>query len=435
MTPVQPRIRAYHYPNGNPYWRVDCRLPSGGTYQKKHRDEVSAQKDATRLIRLYLNAGNQDDWKRYELAVAAVQASDNADAKEIPLPELVRWAAERYVNPAKLKTVEDYVEDLLKLKEEQGRRELTIVELRRCLGIFARQCGKTGVNDFTQVGLDAFVAKHANGPRSLRRWRNHLKHFFDWLCGTSKMSPNPHPVLKKSPITGWPVVSQDDDAIDNIVILTAAECETVLREAAKHNAQRMFAWLFFTGMRPFEAVRFWTDPELGWNAINLNKAVISLPGRSSKRRKPRKIRIRPVLLEWLRHYDKEKYPTWMTTNWRNKYTWSRLVLPKEKLVADTPRHTFISLLIEDGAPWAKIELEVGNTKEMQMEHYAQLVEDPADAKMFWALSPSKIGVFDVPETEWSEQVYATRVKTMLENKAKILHKRNGQSLFDSKEVA
>lgn len=435
MKLVEPRIHAYRYSNGQPYWRVYCRLPGGQSYQKKHSNEVAAQKDATRLVRLYLNSGNQEDWKQYEQAVAAVQACDNPDAKELPLADLVRWAAERYVNPSKLKPIEEYVEDLLRLKLEQGRRELTIVELRRCLGIFAKQCGTTGVNDFSQEGLDAFVAKNANGPRSLRRWRNHLKHFFDWLTGQSKMSPNPHPILRKSPITGWPIVTQDDDAIDNIVILSTGECEAVLREAAKHNAQRMFVWLLYTGMRPFEAARFWTDEALGWNAINLNKEVIGLPGRSSKRRKPRKIRIRPVLLEWLRHYNREQYPTWMTTNWRNKYGWSRQVLPIEKRVADTCRHTFISFLIEDGAPWAKIELEVGNTKAMQMEHYAQLVEDPADAKTFWALSPERIGVFDVPEAAWNDRVYATRVKTVLQNKKRILHKRNGQPLFGEDQVA
>ena len=436
MTRVSPTIKSYRYPTGQPYWRVHCRLPGGDVYQKKHSDELAAEKDAQRLIRLYVCASNQVQWREYELAKAIIEGSENPDLKDISLGDLVKWAAERYVNPAKLKSVAEHIEDMLALKVQQGRREDTLIELRRCLGKFERACGAIGINDFDQKVIDAFVSKQSKHASSIRRWRNHLKHFFDFLTGTSKMSPNPNPVLRKSPIVGWPGVQQDDDSVESIVILTASECEAILREAAKYNAQRMFLWLMFTGMRPFEAGRFWSDPELRWKAINLNKGVINLPGRISKKRKPRKISIRPVLRQWLEHYPESKHPTWMTSNWRDKYIWARQVLPDEKRqVPDTCRHTFISLLIEMGAPWAKIEIEVGNTKEMQMEHYAQLVEDPTDAETYWSLGPEKIGVFDVTENEWKARGRANRVRAILENKKKIAHKRNGELLVPGDRVA
>jgi hypothetical protein len=96
-----------------------------------------------------------------------------------------------------------------------------------------------------------------------------LKHFFGYLSGQSKKTPNPHPILKESPFKGREVVFQDDENGDEtqIVIFTAQECEDLIRQAQLYNAQRMFVWLLFTGMRPVESVRFWRNPLWGWNLI------------------------------------------------------------------------------------------------------------------------------------------------------------------------
>lgn len=192
------------------------------------------------------------------------------------------------------------------------------------------------------------------------------------------------------------------------MIFTAIECKALLEEAQRYNAQRMFVWLLFTGMRPFETTRFWTDPRWGWNLISKDLKFIRVPKAISKTRKPRVIAVSDTLRQWLECY--RAFPSFITGNWRYKYSWARAkALPAEKLKADIPRHTLISMMIKDGKGWAEIELQMGNKKDVQMRHYASLITCENEVKAFYALTPDKFE-HDLPEKEYRKITWGRQVE-------------------------
>lgn len=146
--------------------------------------------------------------------------------------------------------------------------------------------------------------------------------------------------------------------------------------------------LLFTAVRPIESVRFWTDARWGWNLISEDLQFIRVPKAVSKTRRSRVIAISDTLRAWLLVYrDCESF---MTMNWRDKYIdVRRAVLTAAKMKADVPRHTLISMMIKAGYPWAEIEMQMGNKKDVQMRHYAALITSPNEVETFYGLTPDK----------------------------------------------
>ena len=159
-----------------------------------------------------------------------------------------------------------------------------------------------------------------------------------------------------------------------------------------------WAFLFFTGMRPFEADRFW-DPKLklGWASINLvdqqpyiyidNKRVIQKKGLPA-----RKILIRKGFLDMLKVFKaegEERYPM-RVKNWRRIYSdmrkkifGDRLIISREKDEAkDIARHTFASNLYQYEKNIAQVSAETGDTEKTLNQHYINFISE-ADAKNFF----------------------------------------------------
>lgn len=209
------------------------------------------------------------------------------------------------------------------------------------------------------------------------------------------------------------MVFQDDDSGDEtqIVIFTAQECKDLIHQAQRYNAQRMFIWLLFTGMRPVESVRFWSDLRWRWNLISDDLKFIRVPKAVSKTRRSRVIEISPTLRLWLKAY--QYFPSFMTCNWGGKYRQTRKsVLLKDKLKQDIARHTLISMMIKDGKGWAEIELQMGNKKDVQMRDYASLITSRNEVDDFYRLTPDRF------EHDIDEEVYRAVIRRRLANTLK-----------------
>lgn len=403
-----PKITKAAYPNGKPFWLVSCML-SGQRYRKKHDTEEAANQDKVRLLRTSTSGLTAREHVATEQAVHVLKSSDNHDARNKDVLFAVEWFCKHYVDPVKIKTLRDYYYDFMQIKRSQGKRELTIVELERFLGKFVTAFEKANVTMMKYEDMEPWIIANSGGPASQRRKFHMVKHFFGYLSGQSEMTPNPHPILKQSPFKGREVVFQNDEADDdtNIIIFTAQECKALLEEAQKHNAQRMFAWLLFTGMRPFEAVRFWTDERWGWKLISDDLRFIRVPKAISKTRRSRVIEVSPTLRAWLECY--RDHPSFLTHNWRDKYLLTRqAALTPEKMKADIPRHTLISMMIKDGKGWAEIELQMGNKKDVQMRHYASLITSDREVESFYGLTPDKFA-HDIEEVQFRKVMKANQV--------------------------
>lgn len=409
MKAPNPTITKGSYPSGASFWLVSCML-AGKRYRKKHETEEAANQDRVRLIRSGTSGLTGKDHVAIEHAVHVLRNSENADARDKDVLFAVEWFCQHYINPARVKALPDYYEDFLAIKRAQGRRPDTIKEIERVLGQFSADFAQGDVTLMRYEQIEPWIAKNSDGPRSERRVFHMVKHFFGYLSGDSKMTPNPHPVLKDSPFRGRGVIYQDDEEADDtqIVVYSAAECERLIRASQQLNAQRMFVWLLFTGMRPQESVRFWTDERYGWKMISDDLKFIRVPKAVSKTRRNRVIEVSATLKAWLEHY--RQFPSLMTANWRDKYGLIRAeALPAEKLVADVPRHTLISMMIKDGKGWAEIELQMGNKKDIQMRHYASLVASQNEVDAFYGLTPDKFA-HDISEADFRKVTYARQTK-------------------------
>lgn len=415
MKRLNPKITKGIYPGGAPFWLVSCTV-CGKRYRKKHDSEEAAHKDRAKLVRQDTGGLDVQKYGEAERAMYELKNSSNEDAKAKDIVFAVRWFCEHFVDERKVKPLRLYFEEFIGIKRAQGRREATVSELQRILGRFVKDFEMANVANIRFRELEAWIDANSNGPRSRQRVFHMVKHFFGYLSAMSENTPNHAPVLPKSPFEGRGVVYQDDEADEhtNVVIYTAGECEALIREAQRFNAQRMFVWLIFTGMRPFEAVRFWSEERWGWNLISPDLRFVTVPKAVSKTRRSRMIEVSPTLRRWLAAY--RDFPSLMTGNWRDKYRWVRKgVLPKEKLTGDVARHTLISMMIKDGKGWAEIELQMGNKKDVQMRHYASLIVSESEVRDFYALTPDKFDL-DMAESERRKMARENRKRAILINR-------------------
>lgn len=409
MKTPNPTITKGTYPSGAPFWLVSCTL-AGNRYRRKHDTEEAANQDRVRLIRSATSGLTGQEHVALEHAVHVLRNSENADARGKDVLFAIEWFCKHFICSTRIKTMAEYYEDFVAIKRAQGRRDATITEIERILGQFVEDFAQAQAPLIRYEQIEPWIADNSDGPRSERRLFHMVKHFFGYLSGDSKMTPNPHPILKESPFKGRGVIYQDDEEADDtqIVVYSAEECERLISLSQHLNAQRMFVWLLFTGMRPQESVRFWTDPRWGWAMISEDLKFIRVPKAVSKTRRNRVIEVSPTLRQWLKLY--REFPSLMTANWRDKYGLIRSkALPAEKMVADVPRHTLISMMIKAGKGWAEIELQMGNKKDVQMRHYASLIASQNEVDAFNGLTPEKFA-HDVSEEAFRKVTYARQTK-------------------------
>lgn len=242
-----------------------------------------------------------------------------------------------------------------------------------------------------------FIQEYLDSNTSKFHRKKALGTFFKWLCGESKYH-NDNPCLRKNPMKGV-LVEFNSDFSRNIA--TNQEICDLLRLAnsKEYNfSAGRWAFLFFTGMRPYEADRFW-DPKLklGWKSINLidkqpyiyiDKRVIQKKGLPV-----RKINIRKGFLDMLRAFKaggEERYPM-RVKNWRRIYSelrkkvfGKRLTISGERDDAkDIARHTFASNLYQYEKNIAQVSAETGDTEKTLNQHYINPLISEADAKKFF----------------------------------------------------
>lgn len=415
-----PKVARKQYQNGTLYWLVTYSIRGEGQFKPKFDTEELANEHKQEMIRKYMGGMSMKDQELARLALekfGAYQAGDQELAK-IDLVQLVDWACQNYQAPTGM-VVEDLVDDFLAIKRKQGKRPDTVRELETYLNTFAADFKGRGAETFQQIELERYLNKKY-------RWNENrfgtIKHFFAWLSGTSKATPNTNPPLRDTPFRGYITGrnEENEDDLKDIVIYSASECEAILRIAGnpEYNCQGMFAFMLFTGCRPMESQRFWDDTQAyGWNLINWEKKKIRIPSKISKNKRTRYVEINDAMLAWLERY--RNYPTLLPYNWNAKYTNVRKkALKGEKLVKDVPRHTFITQSHEQGISFDKLAVMCGNSRKIILDHYATL-SNKVDSDAFFRLTPDKFECHDLMPDDYIEFVANARNKILSRHSDKV----------------
>jgi hypothetical protein len=399
---------------------VACTLPDGTRYRRKHQNELEARKDRATLISTHGTSVTLEEIEQAKAAILALRNSTSPDVKGRSLLDAVNFFCTHFRDTSRVLPIGDYVAEFLAEKRKQDLRAPTLAELEKFLHKFAADFAGQNIRDIAKREVVETYLTKTHAPN--RNRKAILNQFFNYLAQTAQTTNREFKVIEANPVRLMAHRRRQDRDISAIGILNAREVVAILKRAATYNAQRLFVWLLFTGMRPTETVKFWRTG--GWGHINLGAGVINVNASISKTRTNRQIRIQPNLRAWLEHYRGKNF---LTSNWRDKYGWTKEVLPEDRrTINDICRHTFISYLSRISSGWQEVELQAGNTKTIQLQHYLALVHD--DPESFWGITPEKIGVFDVSEEEYAHKGYLNRRAAILENKKKVRHKKNGELL-------
>ncbi|MBL7223715.1 MAG: tyrosine-type recombinase/integrase [Candidatus Brocadiae bacterium] len=249
----------------------------------------------------------------------------------------------------------------------------SLAHIRELLSFANKTCESITPQD-AQAFLDHIVQTSGphfknNGPRS-KGTRNEAlaacRRFYAWAGATGRLVINPF--AKCRPL------KKDD--VETIVYCTREERDPLLA-AANDSRDGIAVWLaFWTGMRRGELQR------CHWEHISLANGRVVVP--VSKTRRRRVVPLARKLLEKLEPVAKRKGKVVPWSDVFGQWTYqARMLLealvercpdiPQERIRWNSFRHTFGSLLAQDGVSLDKISAWMGNSSAVCRRHYAEFV--------------------------------------------------------------
>jgi integrase len=389
MKPFNPTIYEKQYPHTEtPYWLVKCELPGASKpYQRKHSTLLGAERDRVRLIREVGGGGlSADQAKAHEVAQYLLQ-NCTGDASGHSITSAVEYFIKTYKDPTKTPLVEEAVTEFKK-EHTCTLRADSQEEYNRYLNRLVEGFGALRLSHLTATVL----REHVNAYPSKLHHRKCLVGFFSYCSGGSKKIKS-----ERNWLTGNPAIFikvKEEPKSGNAVILTIAEVKKALLEAIRFGDLPYWVWGLFTGMRPEEIKRFWTLERHGWNKINWSKGVIEVEAEITKDKRYREIIIRPNLRLWLEYFkasNTRMFPACHRLKFRRV---KKAAIAVDKFhIKDLLRHTFISYRVNAfDKNVAYVAKESGNSVEVILESYLELITDESAITKFWSLVPKSFGL-------------------------------------------
>jgi integrase/recombinase XerD len=365
-------------------YMVDCGMMNGRRIRFFYKSATEAETKAGLLRIQRENEGESS------FGMSAYTLADSRAALALLSPHNVtlKAAAEFYVGNMDViresKPVPLIVEELLSAKEQDGRSERYIRDLRNRLEVFAKQFATRPIHEIAANEIDDWLRSLSGGPVNRNNFRRLLSVLFSFAVKRRYALKNP--------------VAQVDVATVEVTkpgILTVDEARGLL-ESATPDFAPVIALSLFAGLRPESEI--W---RLDWSHIDLEERTIDVQ-KSKNVASHRFIRISDNLLAWLKPHAKKRGPLTLENEpyfRRMRETRERAVLKLEKAEiaaenlktwpSDCLRHTYASChyaAFKNAADTAE-QLGHGGNLRMLFRHYRGRVKE-ADALAFWQILPS-----------------------------------------------
>lgn len=397
----------------NPYkdgrkkpWRVRWTPPgqekSKSVFFKTKKKAEAKKKDLEILYNHHPDIAKHLSEDELVDCISMLRLTSNEDAKGKSLKFAVGWFVENYQDLGSQRTIAEYYSVYREMKKNaKGSMKVsepTLREddqyLRKGKEALCKEFGARKPSEITTAEIQA----HIDGNTSQYHRAKALRTFFNWLAGEGKWH-NETPCLVRNPMKG--VQSEGMNTVLKKTVATNQEVCDLLKLANTKEygfSGAFWAFLFYTGLRPTEAERFWVSGnKFGWKQIQLEDAqpylhvpgeVIGKPGLPSRR-----VEIRPGFLQMLKEFKKggeAEYPLKTLTNWkRNRQAikhkiWGKRLTISSKMdeAKDITRHTFITnLYICEGMKVAT--RESGDSEKTLRQHYINTEVSEADADFYF----------------------------------------------------
>ena len=271
-------------------------------------------------------------------------------------------------------TVLKAVEEMLELREAEGKSSAHLVDLKHRLMRFSKAHKGRLVASFTTRDIDAWLIGLKCAPQTKDNYRRALHNLFSWSMARGYASSNPVTRAAKFRIPATP-----------IGILSVLEARRLLL-ACHDSILPAVACGMFAGLRAPEIAR------LDWREASLESGHIEVKAEKSKTAARRLVTISRNLAAWLAPYRQLSglvRPPQMT--YRRRFAEARKAAGIERWPSNALRHSFASYHLAHYQDAARTALQLGHTESRVLfACYRELVR-PEEAAAFWEIFPPERG--------------------------------------------
>ena len=274
----------------------------------------------------------------------------------------------RIQRPKARQTAGKALQECLAAKRAANRRPAYLANLETLVALFIRGREAADVSEFGLADVEAFLPGHLS-PVSRASRLGRLSTWFSFCVSRGWIVRNPCEDVQS--------ITVDRNAP---VILSVADCRRLV-DGFRQHAPAGLAWLvlgLFSGLRPSEAER------MEWSAIDLDRAVVTVDAAASKIRRRRHVPLEPVAVQLLS--VALQLGSTLPLPSRSRRTLCdkmRGVMGWQEWPQDVLRHTAASHLVALHQDVAKVALMLGNSPQVLLTHYRNLVT-PEECAGFWA---------------------------------------------------
>ncbi len=270
------------------------------------------------------------------------------------------------------KSVDEVLQEFLKIREADGASVRYLQDVRSRLGRFAKAF-HMDIGEVETGSIDEWLRSLKVAARSRKNFRILLVALFHFAQDRGYLPNN-----VTTAADGLPVPKTDDGEIE---IYSAEEMATLLRHADAHMLP-ILCLGGFAGLRTAEIER------LTWENVKWEQNVIEVGAKTSKNRQRRLVPLLSPLVELLQAYRSRGGPVVGKIKLHLRL---RQLAEKAELKwkHNALRHSFASYRLASEQNAAQLALEMGNSPTMIFRHYRELTT-PTEATRWWNLGLTDI---------------------------------------------
>lgn len=263
------------------------------------------------------------------------------------------------------------VEELISSKQAANRRPTYVKALRCYLKMFTRGRDEIPIQSFNRTHLEEWFASRTEAPITRKTGVQLLSVLFSYAIRVGYVERNPVRQLERVSVDSKPPR-----------ILSPKEVRRILNYARREMRWRLpnLVLGIYAGIRSSELRRLY------WRDINLERGYVTINSAASKTRRRRIVHLDPKCIAWLRRCRTNDRPIGSFSQ-----VWRRLIerntgIPWSQNIM---RQTAASYLIAKHQDAGKVSRMLGNSAEVLLSHYVELV-NPEDCRRFWKCPKPKI---------------------------------------------
>jgi integrase len=262
------------------------------------------------------------------------------------------------------------IEELLDIREAEGKSGLHLADLRHRLRAFGREHGERLVAEIRTLDVDSWITGLTCSAQTKKNFRRAVHNLFGFAVSRGYCPANP--------VTAAVKIKVPPAAIG---ILTVPQARALLA-VCETDILPTIAIGLFAGLRVSEIER------LDWRNIDLERGFIEVAATKTKTAKRRLVRISENLSAWLAPYRQGVGPVRPSlSTYRRKFTIALKASGITKWPDNALRHSFASYHLAAGQDAAATALQLGHTESRTLfAHYRELVR-VEDARAYWQIKP------------------------------------------------